>query len=330
MLGFRRVRRAFGGEASAVPGLKDRGILTDTMSRHALPQGPIGSRGAGAAPTATRGQDAMSGRVRAHKRAFNAGRWIAVALLAITLALLAGGCGTSEPKGPSPEELARIEAAKRAEEERLRKEAEERRQTQELMEAFGEIGEPPESALPPEERGQPAAPAQPAEAAPGAAPAAPAAAAPAAVAAQGLSVPQGTTPGTITIDLSNTGPTIQGSVAFDDAVPRLPPDPIVRVAVFSASGQRSKARDVSLILGTYLREPLEERIGMGVRIAYVAETTRLPQHVSEVHYRGAKFLQAAQAMAAAISAQQWIGPMTAQEQQQEGVDVVVRLGPAYR
>ena len=123
-------------------------------------------------------------------------------------------------------------------------------------------------------------------------------------------------------------PEVSG-IPFDEAVPPLPDEPTLRVAVFSLESQPDKARRVALVLGTYERERLEERLGMAVKITYVAQTKHPPRHNSEVRYRP-EYLRAAQSVAAVLSSEQWIGPMTENERRQEGVDVVVHLGGAYR
>lgn len=123
-------------------------------------------------------------------------------------------------------------------------------------------------------------------------------------------------------------PVITG-IPFDEAVPPLPDEPTLRVAVFSLASQPDKARQVALVLGTHERERLEARLGMAVKITYVAQTKHPPRHASEVRYRP-EFLRAAQSVAAVLAAEQWIGPMTDAERRQEGVDVVVHVGEAYR
>ncbi|NIP73077.1 MAG: hypothetical protein GWO16_08640 [Gammaproteobacteria bacterium] len=68
---------------------------------------------------------------------------------------------------------------------------------------------------------------------------------------------------------------------------------------------------------------------MAVKIAYVSQTDREPVSPSEIRYRDS-FLLAAQVVADALAAPQRIGPMTATEQRQEGVDLIVHLGRGYR
>lgn len=118
-------------------------------------------------------------------------------------------------------------------------------------------------------------------------------------------------------------------IPFDEAVPPLPAEPTVRVAVLAHGPAADKAEQVALILGTYERDRLEERLGMAVKIAYVARRDDPLPRDSEIHYRP-DFLRAAQSMATALSAQQWIGPMTMDEARQRGVDVVVHVGEHYR
>ena len=86
---------------------------------------------------------------------------------------------------------------------------------------------------------------------------------------------------------------------------------------------------VALLVGTYERDRIEARLGMAVKIMYVAETTRPLARDSEVHYRKS-YLLAAQAVAQSMSAQQWIAPMTPDELHQPEGDVVVHIGKDYR
>jgi hypothetical protein len=219
------------------------------------------------------------------------------ALLLLAVGLLANGCSSGEAA-----KLAEAQKQKQAEEQRQREAedrrlaeerriAEEKRQVAEMHDLFGPIGEPPP--LP----GEPQAPA--ATAAPGAAAAAPAAPA---------------------------GPP---EIAFDEAVPPLPKEPTVGVVVLSHAATPGQGRQVAALLGDYERERLEERLGMAVRIMYVAESTQPLARESEVHYRP-DYLRAAQSVAAVLSAQQWIGPMSEEEQRQDGVDLVVHIGKDYR
>ena len=99
------------------------------------------------------------------------------------------------------------------------------------------------------------------------------------------------------------------------------------MAVFSLDTQPDKGRQVALILGTHERERLEERLGMAVKIAYVSHVKGPPAVPSEIRYRP-NFLRAAQGVAGVLSAEQRIGPMTADDLRQE-VDVVVVVGPTY-
>ncbi|HKI98535.1 MAG TPA: hypothetical protein VKB51_08700 [bacterium] len=241
----------------------------------------------------------MSTRARWAKRIA-----VGAVLLLAGLALL-GGCAAKGPlkEPPKVDEAAlkreaEEQAKREAEEARLaeeRRKAEEQRQKQELMQAFGPVGEPPP--VP----GQPAtAPAAPTTAA--------AAVVPGAAAAPGAA------------------PT---EVPFDQAVPPLPPEPTVRVVVLSHDTPLQHGRQVALLIGEYDRERIEERLGMAVKILYVAESTQPLPRPSEIHYRKS-YLRAAQSMAEAMSAQQWIGPMTTNELHQKGVDVIIHIGKGYR
>jgi hypothetical protein len=217
------------------------------------------------------------------------------AVLGLAALLLAGGCSKAKPKvDEAALQRAAAEQARQAEEARKeaeqRRVAEEKRQAEELQAAFGPVGQPP--ALP-EEAG--------AMAAPGAAPVAPGAA---------------------------SQPAAPAEIAFDDAVPPLPPDPTVRVVVLSHGAAPDTGRHVAELLGTWERERIEERLGMAVRIVYVAQSSAPLARGSEVHYRK-DFLRAAQSVASAMFKEQWIGPMTADEQRQEDVDLVVHLGATY-
>lgn len=117
-------------------------------------------------------------------------------------------------------------------------------------------------------------------------------------------------------------------IPFDEAVPPLPKEPTVRIAVLSLDSQPDKAQRVALSIGTHERERLEARLGMAVKIAYVAQVKVPPPHESEVRYRP-QFLRAAQSVAAVISAEQWVGPMTPDELLQQGVDLFVYVGEQY-
>jgi hypothetical protein len=120
-----------------------------------------------------------------------------------------------------------------------------------------------------------------------------------------------------------------GVVPFDEAVPPLPAEPTVRVAVFSPPAKPELAQRVALVLGTYERTYLEAQLGMAVKIAYVAQLKRPPTRASEIRYRP-EFLRAAQSMATVLSSLEWIGPMSPDELRQDRVDVFVYLGERYR
>jgi hypothetical protein len=123
-------------------------------------------------------------------------------------------------------------------------------------------------------------------------------------------------------------PKVEGT-PFDEAVPPLPPEPTVRVVVLSHDAPLAKGRDVALLVGTYDRDRIEARTGMAVKIVYVAESSRPLARASEVHYRK-NYLTAAQSVAQAMSAQQWIAPMTPDEQSQQDADLVIHIGKDYR
>jgi hypothetical protein len=120
-----------------------------------------------------------------------------------------------------------------------------------------------------------------------------------------------------------------GGTPFDEAVPPLPAEPTVRVAVLSHDAPLAKGRQVALLVGTYDRDRIEARLGRAVKIMYVAETTHPLARASEVHYRK-NYLSAAETVAQTMPAQQWIAPMTPAEQSQPNVDVVIHIGKDYR
>jgi predicted small lipoprotein YifL len=123
-------------------------------------------------------------------------------------------------------------------------------------------------------------------------------------------------------------PVVEG-IPFDEAVPPLPAEPMLRVAVLAHGAPAGTGRQVAALIGTHERERLEERLGMAVSIVYVAETTRPLPRDSEIHYRK-DYLRAAQSVAAVLSAAQWIAPMTDDELTQPRVDLLVHLGKDYR
>ncbi len=248
-------------------------------------------------------------------------RWAVLTLAAL---LLAGGCASkAPPKAPQVDEAALkrdAEAkARQAEEQRRlaeeRRKAEEKRQQEEVLHAFGPVGQPP--------------------ALPGAGPVA-AVAAPQGAPATGTAAPQGAT-GAAAGTAAPQGTTAAGPAAalvapaeipFDDAVPALPPDPTVRVAVLSHDAPPSVSREVAALIGTWERDRIEEHLGMAVKILYVAESSQPLPRGSEIHYRK-DYLRAAQSVASVMFAAQWIGPMTAEEQRQEDVDLVIHIGKTY-
>ena len=118
-------------------------------------------------------------------------------------------------------------------------------------------------------------------------------------------------------------------IPFDEAVPPLPNEPTVRVAVLSNAGQPEKGRQVALLIGTYHRERLENQLGAAIKIAYVSHLKRNITRDSVIHFRP-NFLRAATSVASVLPQHQTIGPMSGEERLQEGVDLFVYIGGDYR
>ena len=118
-------------------------------------------------------------------------------------------------------------------------------------------------------------------------------------------------------------------VPFESAVPPLPKEPVLRVAVLSDIGQPEKADRVALIIGNYTRQFLENRLGVMVKIAYVAQVERNITRQSVIRYRP-KFFRAAVTIAKVLPRDQALSPMTARELSQQDVDLVVYIGRDYR
>ena len=118
-------------------------------------------------------------------------------------------------------------------------------------------------------------------------------------------------------------------VPFESAVPPLPKEPVLRVAVLSDIGQPEKADRVALIIGNYTRQFLENRLGVVVKIAYVAQVERNITRQSVIRYRP-KFFRAAVTIAKVLPRDQALSPMTARELSQQDVDLVVYIGRDYR
>lgn len=218
-------------------------------------------------------------------------------LLAVALvAPLVGGCSSSPPK-PTPEQVLAqqkaAEAKRKAEEEQKRREAEARRKAK----AERERREVQEAFGPV-----------------GPAPGTTAAAAPGA--------PAGVTPG------APAATAAPAEVPFDEAVPPLPPEPTVRVAVLSHDVPLAVGRQVALQIGTYDRQRIEARLGKALKIVYVAESGAPLPEPSVIHYRK-DYLLAAQSVALAMANHQAIGPMTANELRQKNVDLVIHIGKHY-
>lgn len=118
-------------------------------------------------------------------------------------------------------------------------------------------------------------------------------------------------------------------IPFDEAVPPLPNEPAVRVAVLSNAEQPEKGRQVALLIGTYHREHLEDQLGAAIKIAYVSHLKRNITRDSVIHFRP-NFLRAATSVASILPQHQTIGPMSGEERLQEGVDLLVYIGGDYR
>ncbi len=118
-------------------------------------------------------------------------------------------------------------------------------------------------------------------------------------------------------------------IPFDEAVPPLPNEPAVRVAVLSNAGQPEKGRQVALLIGIYHREHLEDQLGAAIKIAYVSHLKRNITRDSVIHFRP-NFLRAATSVASILPQHQTIGPMSGEERLQEGVDLLVYIGGDYR
>lgn len=118
-------------------------------------------------------------------------------------------------------------------------------------------------------------------------------------------------------------------IPFDEGVPPLPQEPILRVAVLSEEDQPEKGDMVALTLGTYNRERIEDRLGMAVRIAYVSRLEDTGTVVSAIRFRPS-FMKAALVVAAELPHRQEIGPMSSEELRQDSVDLLVYIGPNYR
>jgi hypothetical protein len=123
--------------------------------------------------------------------------------------------------------------------------------------------------------------------------------------------------------------TPEGEVAFDQAVPPLPDEPALRVAVLSDLEQPDKGHNVALIIGTYQRDYLESQLGMAVKIAYVSRTGSNVTTQSRIHFRP-DFLQAAMTVASVLDRDQSVAPMTPAELSQQEVDLMVYIGKDYR
>ncbi len=124
-------------------------------------------------------------------------------------------------------------------------------------------------------------------------------------------------------------PPVTDGVPFDEAVPPLPKEPTVKVAVFSEETQQEKGRQVALMIGGPGREFIEAKLGAAVVLAYVSHLKKIPTRHSAIHFRP-NFFQAAQTVAVELPNRQTVGPMTESELKREGVDLIVYVGKDYK
>ena len=124
-------------------------------------------------------------------------------------------------------------------------------------------------------------------------------------------------------------PPITDGIPFDEAVPPLPKEPTVKVAVFSEESQQEKGQQVALMLQGPGREFIEAKLGAAVILAYVSHLKKIPTRNSAIHFRP-KFFQAAQTVAAELPNRQGVAPMTESELKREGVDLIIYVGADYK
>ncbi|MDH4248075.1 MAG: hypothetical protein OEW39_09670 [Deltaproteobacteria bacterium] len=118
-------------------------------------------------------------------------------------------------------------------------------------------------------------------------------------------------------------------IPFDQAFPPPAPPPTVNIAVVGAVESPDKSQGVAYVIGTLQRERLERVIGKQVKIAYVSVALAIPTRTSRIRFRP-DAVKAAVNIASAMTRPQVIEPMTEQEQAQDGVDIIIYVGPEYR
>lgn len=124
-------------------------------------------------------------------------------------------------------------------------------------------------------------------------------------------------------------PPITDGVPFDEAVPPLPQEPTVKIAVFSEESQQEKGWQVALMIGSSGREFIEAKLGAAVILAYVSHLKKIPTRYSAIHFRPNFFL-AAQTVAVELPNRQTVEPMTESELKREGVDLIVYVGKDFK
>lgn len=271
---------------------------------------------------------ANHGRVRSPARGRRVRAWVIGCLIAVSVAACA-----SKPKGPPPPTPEQQAAARRqqeqqeadriaAEQDALARRAEEQERQKKAA---------AEAKLLPSEFGTPAplvdvtpvAPAtEPAEsgAAPGAgetatAPASPQVPGVAAVAP--VYVPQKMPP-----------LTVPGAEPYDKAFPPAR-DHLLRVGIVSDASQAQAGQGLARMLSQEERKYMEDTLGLGIRVAYVTETSEPPPRRTRIGYRPG-FLKAAVHIAALLPQPQQVVAMSESDAARHNVDVLVRIGTDLR
>ena len=250
------------------------------------------------------------------------GKHLVTILVGAILALSVGCSGEPQPVVKAPPKISAQELAQQQEAEKRHLEAEEKRRQEEafaaeeqrkstaMMEEFGPVGEPPPPFADDRE-------------------------APEIAQSGGSAVSEG---GETSVSQATSEPSPPRSddmalgvkeIPYEEAVPPPPQPPTVRVAVLSSQSQPEKGQNIALILGTYRRDMLEELMGMAVEIAYISHMKQDVTRQSAIHFRP-NFLRAAVSVASVLPREQDLRPMSADEQRQESVDLLVYVGKNYR
>ncbi|MCZ6842082.1 MAG: hypothetical protein O7G32_04545, partial [SAR324 cluster bacterium] len=103
----------------------------------------------------------------------------------------------------------------------------------------------------------------------------------------------------------------------------------VRIAVLSSVGRMNAGQQVAMILRSYQRQRLEKALGRPVKVAFVSSSNKKHKKKTRIRYRPG-FLKAAIQVASAIPREQVVEPMSGEELNRRGVDVIIYLGSGVR